>query len=177
MDELKGKIRIAMDGAASMDHLQLAVDMLQLASNEPAENVNQVKFYMRKAEIAALIAIAKSNRGARGIEEADRSATAWEETAAQNARNVAFYHDLLERVGKIFGIAARTSDDGSIQDDVLCLKVPELVEAQRADLKSALKLLKLASPHIHYCEHSECVECKSRRAELSRLATKYHGTY
>jgi hypothetical protein len=32
----------------------------------------------------------------------------------------------------MFGVAAKTSDDGSIQQDVLALKVPELVAAALA---------------------------------------------
>lgn len=41
----------------------------------------------------------------------------------------------------VFGVAARTSDDGSVQDSVLALKVPELVEAISAEnetLRAAL---------------------------------------
>ena len=52
----------------------------------------------------------------------------WEETAREFAASTDFYRDLLRRTGELFGIEAKTSDDGSVQEDVLALKVPELVE-------------------------------------------------
>lgn len=58
----------------------------------------------------------------------------WIDTAAQYARNEEFYHGLVVAIGESFGVAAKTSDDGSIQDHVLALKVPELVAALRDQL-------------------------------------------
>ena len=81
---------------------------------------------------------------AKEVEEATRSAKAWEETAARHCRNEVFYHDLIVKIGEPFGFAAKTSDDGSIQQDVLALKVPELVDSlrtQNRELHTALKLL------------------------------------
>jgi len=49
------------------------------------------------------------------------------EDAKQFCRNADFYHGIVTKIGEMFGDAAKTSDDGSIQDDVLALKVPELV--------------------------------------------------
>lgn len=51
----------------------------------------------------------------------------WEEIANQHYRNEEFYRGLVHQIGNMFGIAARTSDDGSIQDSVIALRVPELV--------------------------------------------------
>jgi hypothetical protein len=51
----------------------------------------------------------------------------WKSIAAEFCRNMEFYRGIVWQVGDMFGIAARTSDDGSIQDDVLALKVPILV--------------------------------------------------
>ena len=62
------------------------------------------------------------------------SAAAWEDTARQESRNAAFYRGIVERCGKAFGVAARAQDDGGVVDDVLALKVPELVEAAVARL-------------------------------------------
>ena len=62
------------------------------------------------------------------LKEAKREAEAWKESAAFHCRNEFFWHDLVDQCGKHFGVEARTSDDGSIQEDVLGLKVPELVE-------------------------------------------------
>jgi hypothetical protein len=51
----------------------------------------------------------------------------WMETAALESRNKDYYRGLVVEIGGLFGILARTSDDGSVQADVLCAKVPELV--------------------------------------------------
>jgi len=66
---------------------------------------------------------------------------AWMDTAAQAARGQEFYRELVVKIGEKFGIAAKTSDDGSVQDHVLALKVPELVDkamGERAKLRFAL---------------------------------------
>lgn len=79
-------------------------------------------------------------------------AESWRETAAQYARNEDFYRGIVCQIGEMFGEEVRTSDDGSIQDDVLALKVPELVKALVASAvkgepvgyirRSALELMK-----------------------------------
>jgi len=51
----------------------------------------------------------------------------WVEAARQYARNAEYYRGLVIEVGEMFGPAAYVSDDGSVQQDVLCAKVPELV--------------------------------------------------
>lgn len=63
----------------------------------------------------------------------ERQRKAWEESAAQFHRNECFYRDLIHQIGKPFGVAAMTSDDGSVQQDILALKVPELVAALQAE--------------------------------------------
>ncbi len=60
---------------------------------------------------------------------------AWIETAKQHLRNEEFYHGIVNRIGEPFGVAARTSDDGSVQQDVLALKVPELVVKLRQEIE------------------------------------------
>lgn len=60
---------------------------------------------------------------------------AWMDTSAQAYRDADFYRKIIYQIGDMFGVEAKTSDDGSIQQDVLCLKVPELV----ARLKSKMK--------------------------------------
>lgn len=58
----------------------------------------------------------------------------WKESAAHFAKGMEFYRDeIVAKVGDMFGAAARTSDDGSVQDSVLALKVPELVAATIAE--------------------------------------------
>lgn len=54
----------------------------------------------------------------------------WYDTAAQFARNADYYRGLVVQIGKMLGPEAYISDDGSVQDDVLCAKVPELVAAK-----------------------------------------------
>ena len=53
---------------------------------------------------------------------------AWMDTAAQNQRNTDYYRGLLERCGVAIGSEAFTQDDGGISEDVLCSKVPEIIE-------------------------------------------------
>lgn len=67
----------------------------------------------------------------------------WMETAAQNQRNTDFYRDLIIKIGEPFGVAAKTSDDGSVQDEVLALKVPDLVESLRAENSGKYEALKI----------------------------------
>lgn len=53
----------------------------------------------------------------------------WIESAASAENGCRFYRNIITEIGEMFGEAAKTSDDGSIQDSVLVLKVPELVAA------------------------------------------------
>ena len=52
----------------------------------------------------------------------------WMQTAAQNQRNADYYRGLLVECGKSIGEMAYTADDGTLCDDVLCAKIPELVD-------------------------------------------------
>lgn len=52
----------------------------------------------------------------------------WMDTAAQNQRNADYYRSLVIRCGEAIGQEAYIQDDGGICDNVLCAKVPELVE-------------------------------------------------
>jgi len=71
----------------------------------------------------------------RRITDLERERDNWMEFAAQMNRNADFYQGIVREIGEGFGVEARTSDDGSIQDDVLALKVPELV----AELREAVR--------------------------------------
>lgn len=61
------------------------------------------------------------------IASAERERDNWMETAAQHSRNQEFYHGLVTDIGNMFGLRARISDDGTICEGVLALRVPELV--------------------------------------------------
>jgi len=63
------------------------------------------------------------------LEREQRHTDAWVDTAAFHCRNEEFYRGICQKVGEILGEAAYTSDDGSKQDNVLALKLPELVRA------------------------------------------------
>lgn len=69
------------------------------------------------------------------LEQAKRSAAGWQETAERHCRNEEYYRGLVRTIGEGFGAAAKTSDDGSIHDSVLCARVPELVAALQARLE------------------------------------------
>lgn len=53
----------------------------------------------------------------------------WKEMARMLSEGNDFYHDIVKQTGEIIGQEAYISDDGSVQDSVLALKVPELVKA------------------------------------------------
>ncbi len=51
----------------------------------------------------------------------------WMDTASQEARNAAFYRDLIDQCAQVLGPEAYTADDGTVMQDPVRLKVPELV--------------------------------------------------
>lgn len=57
---------------------------------------------------------------------AKRLAT-WMETAAMFSKNADFYRGMLEQCARLLGPSVYVSDDGSVQEDPLMLKIPELV--------------------------------------------------
>jgi hypothetical protein len=86
------------------------------------------------------------------LDQLTRERDAWIETARQHARNEDFYRGIVTQIGEMFGEAARTSDDGSVQQSVLALKVPELVADERAKsegLTSERDALRQLLAHIH----------------------------
>jgi hypothetical protein len=58
----------------------------------------------------------------------------WIEVAQQYANNTDYYRNLVIRCGSAIGNEAYIQDDGNKSPDVLCAKVPELVEALCAKL-------------------------------------------
>lgn len=59
----------------------------------------------------------------------------WKETAKQHARNEEFYRDLLDKVAAHLGPDVFVSDDGSVQDSPVRLKIPALVERLAGEVK------------------------------------------
>jgi hypothetical protein len=64
------------------------------------------------------------------LEQAIRERNNWCETAQQHCRNEDYYRNLVIKIGETLGPEAYVSDDGSVQQDVLCAKVPELVASR-----------------------------------------------
>lgn len=60
----------------------------------------------------------------------------WMDTAAQNQRNTDYYRGLLVRCGEAIGGRAYTANDGTRMEDVLCAKVPEIIEADYTEKKA-----------------------------------------
>lgn len=58
-----------------------------------------------------------------------RAIANWMDDSARAHRDISYYRGLLVRCGVAIGPAAYIADDGSRSEDVLCAKVPELVEA------------------------------------------------
>ena len=52
----------------------------------------------------------------------------WMQTAAFYEKNAEYYRSLVDRCGEAIGLEAYIADDGGRADDVLCAKVPEIVE-------------------------------------------------
>ena len=65
---------------------------------------------------------------ARLAEAFARRLAVWMSDAARARRDADYYRGLVVRCGAAIGDAAKTCDDGSKSTDVLCTKVPELVE-------------------------------------------------
>lgn len=75
----------------------------------------------------------------RTLQQARRERDAWKDTAAMFLRNQEFFSNVINRIGAVFGRAAKTCDDGSVTTDVLVLKVPELVEALHAEVNRPME--------------------------------------
>jgi hypothetical protein len=52
----------------------------------------------------------------------------WIDTAKEFARNAEYYRSLVVQCGEHIGHDAYVCDDGSVSNDVLCAKIPELVK-------------------------------------------------
>lgn len=61
--------------------------------------------------------------------------------AAQTERNRAYYHGLVVRIGESLGEPAYIADDETRSKDVLCAKVPELVDALTAEVERKEKFI------------------------------------
>lgn len=60
----------------------------------------------------------------------------WIEIASTHVESTVFYRDIVKQIGEMFGDAAKTADDGFVHEDVLALRVPELVRSGLNRLKT-----------------------------------------
>ncbi|MCB0256815.1 MAG: hypothetical protein KDI55_24105 [Anaerolineae bacterium] len=65
----------------------------------------------------------------RQLAESRASVAAWTQTAREYANNADFYREILEQIAGSLGPAVFVSDDGSVQDSPLMLKIPEAITA------------------------------------------------
>jgi hypothetical protein len=89
---------------------------------------------------------------------AERERDNWMESVAQQFRNTDFYQGIVRATGELFGVEARTSDDGSIQDSVLATKVPELVAAALARAERLEKALRAHCDGVRRVSCSLCAD-------------------
>jgi hypothetical protein len=109
------------------------------------------------------------------VERAERERDAWMETARQHHGNEQFYHGLVTQIGETFGVEAKTSDDGSIQQDVLALKVPELVANLQSRLAAVEKetIAMWASVHDYDDRLIAVIWPTKEQAETSSLSASW----
>ena len=99
------------------------------------------------------------------LESVSNRIAAWMATSAEMSNNAEFYHGIVTKTGEQFGKAARTSDDGSIQDSVLALKVPELV----AGLFKALEIANRSADEQMWQKREAQAAAESARASEMAL--------
>jgi len=73
----------------------------------------------------------------------------WRAQAEQELRNAEYYRGLVVRIGEMFGVSAKTQDDGVVVDGVLCAKVPSLVEGMLAFTTAIREEAQRTAPLLH----------------------------
>ncbi len=100
---------------------------------------------------------------------AEKAREAWTETARMHAKNEAYYRDLIVRT--LSGTpAAFVSDDGSVQQDVICAKLPELYAASEKARKEAERERDAYRHEWNVSSRQQGAETRTRYAAESRAA-------
>ena len=60
----------------------------------------------------------------------------WEETAKWHSKNEDFYRNIVHEIGELLGPEVYVADDGSVMEDVLALKVPEVLRERLYHLRN-----------------------------------------
>lgn len=108
-------------------------------------------------------------------EAAERDRDGWIETARQHARNEDYYQGIVDKILEPFGVAAYTSDDGSVQDSPLRAKAVELVNTLRAELadmtkdRDEWKNKWRDAAHTGDCDAQELAAARARLADIYKL--------
>lgn len=100
--------------------------VVRLGDDRVLERIEKLVQQVERAEANAKSAWENTRTIDKARMLAEQERENWIGTAKECSDGLEFYRDLLYRIGSLFGIAAKTSDDGSVQQDVLALKVPEL---------------------------------------------------
>ena len=88
--------------------------------------------------------VAQACKDAARVAELEAAIDFWKKECDCAHNGFSFYRMIVRKIGEPFGAAARTSDDGSIHDDILALKVPGLVDDLRAKFAAAEKVVEAA---------------------------------
>jgi hypothetical protein len=168
----KKRFRLASSDGYSLDWGDVPSDML------PKEEEVGVTTYMEESRQQAAQCWCDQETKQKTMdpvlaEAVAKRIAAWMETAAQYCRNADYYRGLVQKCGEVIGQEAYTQDDGGIVTDVLCAKVPELVERkidEIARLREAVKVRDAESTWTEYTNervpapsHEMCFYCKQNR--------------
>lgn len=105
------------------------------------------------------------------LEEAiAKQVTNWMDMAIMNQRNADYYKGLVEKIGETIGIESYIQDDGNLSNEVLCDKVPEIVEKIIDDLDGGVMFVKNTKNNmpLERKDHD-----RSRIVELSEAIYRY----
>lgn len=107
------------DGVCVGDHVGVTLAM------EAAEEIERLRMILA---IVAGVSAGLLTEATKKVERLTEERDGWFEIAGQMARTGDFYRELIERCGRAIGTPAYTCDDGTISEDVLALRVPEIIE-------------------------------------------------
>lgn len=107
--------------------------------------------------------------------QAEQERDNWIDTANQELRNTQYYRDLIIQIGEMIGESARTCDDGSKSEDILCAKVPELVRG-RFDSAKRLQELTLQNELRWMHKHTEAEQEAERLRKALDKCAELHDT-
>lgn len=105
---------------------------------------------------------AQSKKAAAELAELRESERSWIDTATVFYRMGEFYRRLVDECAKHLGEEVFVADDGSVSEDPLRLKVPELVAKQAAELAElrteleSLRKVQMSAAWACLCDGSVC---------------------